>query len=86
MPKTKPKIMKTIEGGLEAFYVQGYKNALKDHNIPLSDDTETVARTGYNAFRALIDRVSKLSPAELRLLEKMAKESRLSDEEKAALK
>jgi len=86
MPKTSPEAMKLMESGLEMYYVMGYKAALNDHKIPLSDDTVTVAKAKYHEFRALIEKVSRLSAAELRLLEKMDKESRLSDEEKAALK
>jgi hypothetical protein len=86
MPKTRPEAMKLIESGLEIFYVLGYKAALNEHKIPLSDDTEAVAKAKYHEVRGLIEKVSKLSVAELRLLEKIDKESRLSDEEKAALK
>jgi len=86
MPKTSPEAMKLIESGLEMFYVLGYKAALNDHKIPLSDDTNTVAKAKYHEVRALIEKVSKLSAAELRLLEKIDKGSRLSDEEKSALK
>jgi hypothetical protein len=86
MPKTSPEAMKLIESGLEMYYVLGYKAALNDHKIPLSDDTDTVAKAKYHEVRTLIEKVSKLSAEELRLLEKVDKESRLSDEEKSALK
>ena len=86
MPKTSPEAMKLIESGLEMYYILGYKAALNNHKIPLSDDADTVAKAKYHEVRALIDKVSRLSAAELRLLEKIDKESRLSHEEKRALK